>query len=214
MALYSKKEFADILDMSTKALSVYISRGNVIVKGDKIDGDHPTNRLFQSKRKVTAAKSGSKTANKTDLPEAFEVISAPTSDIITAERPKKGKKLDPVDLDNQKTLLEIEKKQREIALADMKIERYNGTVVPSDLIKPVFLQHNQSMITEFKNAAEGIIRVLASKKQMSNDEKAEVRGQLVEQLNNAVDRATKASLKSVESIIKNFMEARTAGEKK
>lgn len=55
MALYTKKEFADICGLPTKNLSTYIGRGKVIVRDDgMIDDAEGINNLFFSKRGAKA----------------------------------------------------------------------------------------------------------------------------------------------------------------
>jgi predicted transcriptional regulator len=58
MALYSKKEFAELLGIKTKHLSMYISRKQVVVKGNMVDDNDQINALFMQKRAVVTAKSG------------------------------------------------------------------------------------------------------------------------------------------------------------
>lgn len=47
--------------------------------------------------------------------------------------------------------LDTIKRTKEIEKLQIEIQKKKGEVVPVELIKPVILQHNQSILTEFKN---------------------------------------------------------------
>ena len=84
--------------------------------------------------------------------------------------------------------------------------------MPSELIKPVFLQHNQSILTEYKNATDEIIRIFSKKRSLTVDEVAEIKTDLVKTINNAINNAIIISSKSIDSIISDHSDKRGIGE--
>jgi hypothetical protein len=206
MALLSKKEFAQQCNIETKALSVQISRGKVIVENDLIDTNNDKNRAFLEKYM-------GRDREIDKLPPK-----EPTKTIKTSSNEPEDGKDDsniPSFTESERLLkhLDTQKRQKEIEKLEIDISKKRGEVIPSDLVKPIFLQHNQSIVTEFKNAADDFIRTISKKKALSVNETAEIRGKLVEIINQAMNKATTASVKAVDVIISDFSEKRGVGER-
>ena len=84
--------------------------------------------------------------------------------------------------------------------------------MPVELIKPVILQHNQSILTEFKNAGDEILRIMSKKYSFSVEDLAFFKGELVKTINNSMSKAIYATTKSIDSIIQSHIEKKGVGE--
>ena len=207
MPLYTKREFATICKLETKELSVYISRNKVVVEKDFIDSDNDINKVFIEKRGVcflppkenidkieqNQAKKEVETENDEENINSNNVPSLQKSTTLLKH------------LDTVKRTKEIEKLQ-------IEIQKKKGEVVPVELIKPVILQHNQSILTEFKNAGDEILRIMSKKYSFSVDDLAFCKGEFVKTINNSMGKAIYATTKSIDSIIQNHIEKKGVGE--
>lgn len=196
MALLTKKEIAELCGLETKNLSVYIMRGKVIVgKNDLIDTNVDKNKSFIEKRKGKISD-----------------VKIQTTTVIESKVSEQSEGQSYTESERQLKYLDTIKRQKEIEKLDIEIQKKKGEVVPSELIKPVFLQHNQSIITEFKNATDEIIRIFSKKRSLTVEEVAEIKGETTETINNAINKATFSTIKSVESIVSEHQDKKNVGE--
>lgn len=215
MARLNKKEFGELCGIGVNNVTTYSLRGKIVIGKDGfIDTTNETNQLFIEKRKSkkdspsepaskTAAKPRAKTYEEIEGEsegEDSDEDSTGIPSLTTSERKKKH--------------LETIKIAKEIDLLNLREEKLKGIVVPSELIKPLFLQHNQSIVSEFKNTADEIIRAIAKRKSLNANEIAEIKGELVKIINVSIGKATKASVRSVDIIINDFSDTRGKGERK
>jgi len=224
MALYDKKEFAELCKVNTRYLSVQISRGKVILdKHDKIDTENSVNKFYVEKiygrmdlvpkKPFTAAKPAkpiAKVLSDEEDQEDDEDVELTMEDLLADPN---RKNLDYPELERIYKFLQGKKIEKDIEKNQLEIEKKKGIVVPSELIKPVFLQHNQFIVTEFKNAADEVIRIISKKKSLSVNEQAEIRGELVKTINESINKATLASIKNVTNLITDFSDKRGVGER-
>jgi len=196
MALLTKKEIAELCGLETKNLSVYIMRGKVIVgKNDLIDTNVDKNKSFIEKRKGKISD-----------------VKIQTTTVIESKVSEQSEGQSYTESERQLKYLDTIKRQKEIEKLEIEIQKKKGEVVPSELIKPVFLQHNQSIITEFKNATDEIIRIFSKKRSLTVEEVAEIKGETTETINNAINKATFSTIKSVESIVSEHQDKKNVGE--
>lgn len=232
MNLIPFKELPAHCGIEWKNLYTYKGRGQIIVDKDgNVDLDNEINRLFLAKKAAKKAKKGTSTAPETkpntpvvvvkkqskqpvfDDEEAEEAALAPLMSDADIDKLMGGRVLPPdesfallqhrkaikTQLENQKLTLDIEKKK--------------GIVVPSAPIMPIFLQHNQHILTEIKNAQEEMLTAFAHKYGISGSDVAYIRGDWTKRLNVAMQKAVEASAKGVESIINDYSDKRAVGER-
>lgn len=210
MPIIDKKEFSKICGKPVNKLWTYIDRGKIILLGDgKLDTDDPRNKAFLEKWtsrtdvtykdiSITVPKNQQQTKN---IPE-----STPLVDVESHE----GQSY--TESERQLKYLDTLKRRKEIEKLEFEVQKKRGEVVPSELIKPVFLQHNQSILTEYKNATDEIIRIFSKKRSLTVDEVAEIKTDLVKTINNAINNAIIISSKSIDSIISDHSDKRGIGE--
>ena len=198
MAIYSKKEFANHTGEKTGDLFNYIKRGTVVVdEQGNIDSNNQKNQAFIQKR---LSRLGQKTDNN-------ESIVSPL-----AKKPIEKTKSEPVDssqktfaeLEREKLIADIEKKEADLEKALLVNAKIKGEVIPFGLMKPLIAQNNQSITTEFKNAADELISNIAKKKRLSSTEVADLNKLLVTVINEAIKKATDLSIKNLSLIINDY----------
>ncbi len=224
MAIYTKKEFAELCKQGTNYLSVQIKRGKLILSADgKIDTADSINKSYLEKiygrmdfvpdPKKEAVRLSSIKTEKPEPPSDEEGESDEEVAIDSLLNSENRSNLSYPELERIYKYLQGKKIEKDIEKNQLDIEKKKGVVVPSELIKPVFLQHNQFILTEFKNTADEIIRRIAKKKDLNVNEMAEIRGEMVQCINEAVNKAIAASTKNIVNIITDFSDKRGVGER-
>lgn len=210
MAKIPKKEFAELCGLTTGNLGNYIKRGHVVCVHDLIDTTNPTNLRFLEKRSAK---------DKADKQPAEGQKPKKT----TAAQPK-GKEIPDIEdltpeevpsyeeSERKLKYLDTLKREKEIEKLQIDIDKKKGVVVPSELIKPVFLQHNQNIVQEFKNTADEIVRTFSKKHSLGANEVAEIKGELVACINSAIKKAVHASISQVKNIINEHSIKKEVGE--
>lgn len=219
MAVYTKKEFAELCKQQTNYLSVQISRGKVKLNdAGKIDTEDLHNKAYLEKifgrmdfvPKAAVPKPAKKAPELQG--EDFEGDDEEDMSMNELLNDPNRKNLAYPELERIYKYLQGRKIEKEMEVKQIEIEKKKGVVVPSELIKPVFLQHNQFIVTEFKNATDEIIRMIAKKKNLSVNEVAEIRGALTDTINESINKATISSQKNVTNLINDFSDKRGVGQ--
>ena len=216
MARLSKREFAEEkCGMQTKALSVYIGRGKVLVGPDgMIDTENPVNVIFMQERQI-GGKNGHDEPTVTVESLVAEVAAAP---VVTSPKTKvkpirEGKVRDngftegvrkKLNLDTRMKEVEIEKKLRESQLLKNKQDRAAGKLIPTELVKGLFQNHFKAVVVSFKQGIDLMIVEIAKKKGMNINERAELKKQMIKIINGCIDDATKSSKKDIASLILEY----------
>lgn len=197
------KEFADLCEMPVKNIYTYIHRGQVVLgKNDEVNPDIPQNKTFLLKRKSKKSKKQDETIqdfynNDDDDDDSFD---------------KSG----TMPLDKSTELLQYRKAIKaglEVEKLELDIQKKRGEVIPSELIPPVILQHNQSIITSIKNEFDEWLRNHAKRYDLGVNEIAEIRTQAVQWINTGMNKATAMSVRAVENIVKDYQDKRGVGER-
>lgn len=200
MTVYTRKEFCELTRLKSNKLSIYISRKKVIPLADGcIDGNDPRNVAFLQKHSASNEHPSG--------PEPQQTIN------IATETTPQESTTDYAALDRQKLSAQVEKLNQEVRLLKIKEEKLKGQVVPSEVIMPIFLQHNQSILTSVKNESDDFVRLFSKKRDLTGDEVAKIKGDLVEWFNRAMSSASSLSKIAITDVVKNFAITKGVGEK-
>lgn len=221
MAILTKKEVSERSGVELKNIHNYIKRGKLILNPHgMVDTDNAVNRAFLMRHSEKVARKAKHNVNDQHNIELEYLRQDGIIDPVIKDEPapkifdEKGNEIPDYAQSEQKLkYLDTLKREREVQKLDIEIAKKRGEVIPSELIPPVILQHNQSIITSFKNEFEDWLRVHAKKYDMTQSDVAEVRAESVSWINRAMDKAIKASILSVEGIVKNYQEKRGIGER-
>jgi hypothetical protein len=210
MALHKRSDFAKLCGLSTGNLSNYIGRGKVLLSGDWIDDAIPQNASFlkkwQGKSTPASVVEPSQSVINTPPPEITG-----KSPVVASPDPAKVLQY---DLENQIKKADLEKRQRENRLLQLKIDKLNGILIPTDLVKIVFTQHFKSVTTAFQQAADNLLMEIAKKADLSTNQVAELRGAYVNIINQAVNNSIDESTSHIDNIVFEYSEKLGRGEKK
>lgn len=183
--------------MNTRSLATYIGRGKVVVNDqDLIDDAIGENQGFLLKY-----------AGKKQLKYGTAPKKAPDKD---AEEPKNNY---ADQLEAQKLEAQVKKLQQEVEKLEYHNSKSKGEMIPSVLVDPLFLQHNQSILTEIGHYIDDVILLFAKKRDLAPEETAEVKKAAMERANEMVTRASKATFQSLESLLTEYVDKRGVGER-
>ncbi len=222
MALHTKQDFAKLADIRTNDISTYVKRRKIIVRDDgMIDDKESVNKTFLKTRQSLASKksvidhikkfpaANSQTPNEENNDDEFPYFDGAT------KRGSDEKAPDQTAAALEKLIhFRAEKVERETIKLDIDIAKKRGEIIPSEMVKPIFLQHNQFILTKFKNASDDLIRLIAKRKELTAEEVAEIKSEMVDVINHAIAEAIQMSVSSVDDIVNEFKVKRGAGEKK
>ncbi len=242
MPLFTKKQFAEYLGIENKHISVYHNRNKIeydySTNKELIDTENETNKALIEQIQAKKGENIPKTAKK-QVKEPKKVENTLKIPNPTAFLPKIPSFQPKIELNNANVNKEVSdkhiedenndtptltnstkklkyldtiKRSKEIEKLQIEIQKKKGEVVPVELIKPVILQHNQSILTEFKNAGDEILRIMSKKYSFSVEDLAFFKGELVKTINNSMSKAIYATTKSIDSIIQNHIEKKGVGE--
>jgi hypothetical protein len=206
MAVYSKKELSALVGIEPKNISVYHRRGKLQMIDGKIDTENLLNAAFLEKYR---GRNSSKITNPETEPNKVPPITPPTDDILIIPTESQSY----TESERQLKYLDTLKRKKEIEKLDIEIAKKKGEVVPTELLNPIVLQNNQSMVTQFKYTVDEIIRIFSAKMQLSGVDQAEIRGKCIKEINKASDKATEATINAIEVIINEYSEKRGVGER-
>lgn len=225
MAFHSKKEFAKLCGVRTGDLSNYIKRGKVVLSGEYIDDTNEVNAAFIEKRtgrppktttsispppKITAPEKR-ESKKQPPKPSNEEELVIPDSDI---EIDALSISLPPALLDKIDKITAIQKKAKEIAILELREQKIRGEVVPTEVVKSLFIQFSKGMMTAFQQAADAVITEVSHKKKLSSKDEASLRGKLITITNKYATEGRENSKKGIENIVNEYAEKRGRGEKK
>lgn len=207
MAIFSKKEFATQCGISTSYLSVQIKRSKVVLNDeDKIDTSNERNALYLEKNKK---------ANISLSVDPVQKVQSTVKNVPTSDAPKEDSGEIPSFNVSERLLkyLDTQKREKEVEKLSIEIQKKRGEVIPSELIKPVFLQHNQYILMEMKNADEEMLSLMLHKYDIKSEDVAFLRAEWTKRRNACITNAISASLKGVSSIVSEFTEKKGVGQR-
>lgn len=187
-------------DIKPRELSVYIKRGKVILTPDKkVDDEVSENAEFLASRREASGHLNITIKEKKFTPE----------DLKKLERTKLHQ-----DLNTRQKELETEELQEKIELLKIKKQMQTGYLIPVDLVKSLFQEHNRNITISFQQGAENLIIEISKKKKLTREESASLRKKLVDIINISVDESAEKTDKSVDNLVREFSKKRGVGERK
>ena len=225
MALYPKSHFASLCGLTVGNLGNYIKRGKVIMSGDYIDDSIPDNKSFLENRlaKIQAKNEDNQIVNpasavvsitEPDIPNVQDPerkpISIPNTKSSARDATPSGKSRNQLEI--EKKALEIEKLKVDTRLQELKEEKIRGEVIPISLVKGIIMNLSQSILTSHKDADEYLLIRISKEAKLSGDQLAMLRGEMIKSLNEAVEKAIKASQRNIKNLMDEFSIKKEVGE--
>jgi len=126
----------------------------------------------------------------------------------------KGENSSFIDLEHQAKKIDIQNKEASLRLSELREQKLRGETMPTEVVKSMLHVNNSSILTSFKAGVDVIIDQISKKKSLTRKDEAELRGEMIEVLNNCVDEAIELSKKEIKNIIASYQESRGRGEKR
>lgn len=197
MARFTQKEFAAECGVGTNYISSYTGQGYLKVDEEGFyDSEEPVNARFLAKRLAKPPKKKDEDTPKQPI------------------NPKTGEEI-PTYEDSERLVKYFDslKREKEVEKLQIEIDKKKGEVIPSELIIPLFLQHNKSIITSFNNVCNAILTEYAKKKDFNPDELSDMRGRMIASINEGIRDAQGLTKTVVKSIIEEYADKRGVGER-
>jgi hypothetical protein len=198
MAFYTKHDFGSLTGFKTNNLSNYIKRGKVILTGGLIDDSIPQNASFLKKFSERAKNIIVASDTSAIKKESSTKNSASSSTIYGMELKLKR--------------AELAKKAADTIHVQLKIDKLTGASIPTDLVKGVVSQLSKSLISSFKDGADGFLIEISKRKSLTINETAELRGVLINVINQSSTKAIAECKKNIRTIVNEFSTKREVGE--
>ena len=198
MAIYTKKEIAEILGIKTNTLSIYVGRDKIFLENDSINSENPKNAAFIKKfLDKKAGKLGDKTVTVNE--------SSKKTDIILNEKPvelgKSDKKtLSQYELDREKKYADLLLVEVNTRIANLKEKKLIGDLMPLELCKSLIQVQSESIRQAFIESCENMIVVISQKKQLTNIEIVDIREKITMSINKSIDAAINFSKRKIKAI--------------
>ena len=124
------------------------------------------------------------------------------------------KSSDKATLERRIREAELKKKEQEITLNEIKIQKQRGESIPIDLVDAVFAQLVQGFITEFDNIMDRRYLLISKETGMDVSDISRHRSLTKKDINSSVDKVIDETKKNMDTIISEVAEQRGKGEKK
>ena len=213
MAKYKQVEFAELCGIKRGQVSVYVSRGKLIIDNELLDESHPVNASFIQKCQT---KNFLKKSNVSEQITVQIPLEERDSTILDSEIKAKGKRKagqsDYAQLLMEMNELKNEKLLEEIELLKKRNMKMDGESIPTVAVLSVISFFGKSYTDGTQQLMDNFLNQISSRKGMSSAEHAEFRGILIKGINDVANRANKESKKSITNIIKEFSVSRGVGE--
>ncbi|MBX2906198.1 MAG: hypothetical protein KF744_09180 [Taibaiella sp.] len=183
----------------------WVKRGKLVVtnKGGEefFDDNDPVNARFISDRERVA-------------PVGDGVPVAVTRPGTREERKNEASAVvSRAQLDVQEQLLDIAIKKQQERYVTIKADKAEGSVIPTDVVKMLFLQYSKDITHQFRQGIERLVEEMIFKYNLSPADGALLRGQMVKMINLSVANAVDDAKKGIKTIVDQFSETKGKGEK-
>ena len=203
MALWKSIELASNTGLSRAHISVYVSRGKIVLNKDKFfDTENLINIAWLEKINYKSAplEELQKSEKKEVVKSNFKSISE-KRDIPSEE--KKDQRILNFQISEK---LKNEKLEEEIKLLKLKTEKDEGRNIPIDFVQRLFELHFKNVSAEFFYITDNYTSIIVNKLQGNRNDLAEFRMILKKTINDAIEEAKKTSKKDIQIIAKKIID--------
>jgi hypothetical protein len=216
MQVYEKKTIAKILDLSPSYISQAIKRNKLTQTSDGfIDAESAINKkwieaiaikkgidLAQFEAEKTPARKPTKIKNKKR---------EPGDDIASELEELTG---DVRKIAEKKVLAEIEYKQGQIRLNQIKENKMMGDLMPTDSVENLFHFSIETVRTTYLQEVRSIAEIFRQKMELGHEEFVEIQKDLTISVNNITKVLKQNLMLGIEDIVNEYKEVRGRGESK
>ncbi|MCH9620986.1 MAG: hypothetical protein S4CHLAM20_03990 [Chlamydiia bacterium] len=240
MSKHTKNEFRALCGgISRSNLNTYISRKKVKVGRNKlIDDQVYENNIFvlsfQEKNggaiTLDELAEFDKPKKKVIEKEESEVVDTPkktnsskTVIEVPSRKPKTvNKKVnEPVyesgsvsQMDREKRQIDLQRAKEELEIKILQKKKLMGEVIPVDMVIGVFTRHFKNVTDLYYSSSDTLITEISHRFKLNREETGGYRKRLVELINEVTRESMEISKKEIQSIVDDFSQTRSVGQRK
>jgi hypothetical protein len=216
MAIYSQSELAELLNKSMAFVTMYWKRGKLVRNADgKYDDTEMLNAAFIRKQLLPKNERREKKPKPEPKPKPFKAPVADRKEAFVERAKQPNAEADNyINLETRIKTKQAEKLEKEVELLEIKIDKANATLIPTEAVTLLFQQHFKHTAIAYKDALERWITNNAKKFKMTNSDIAQCRSEVLKVVNAAVQEASESTIADVERIANDFAEVRAKYERK
>lgn len=202
MAYYRKTDFAKMCGLSTGNLANYVRQGKAVYSGKYVDDSLEVNKAFLKMRQDLLKKQKKK-LDKTVKPIPLNKINK--ADLQDKNKVSVNKQ---AELKMLKDEQDLRKKKIAADRAELEYKQMVGSSIPTDLVVQLISLLGQSFVSAFNNASSALLDEVSHRKKLKAKEKAELKGKLVEIINDAQSNAVTEARINIDNIVKQSADGR------
>lgn len=195
MAYYRKTDFAKMVGTTTGNLANLAKRGKVVYSGKYVDDSLEVNKEFIKSRKELLKKRGKKLVKVEAIP-LNKIKKADLKDSSPVSTTKQA------ELKMLKDVEDLRKKRIAADRAELEYQQMIGSSIPTELVVQVIALLGQSFMTTFNNGASALLDEFSHRKKLKAKEKAELKGKLVEIINDSMSNGVTQAQLNIDNIVK------------
>lgn len=214
--------------IKASSLNTYILRRNVIIDGDDmIDIHHPINSAFINKRLNLVEKKELMSESVPIKPKRKSPSKKPTSHPFESDSQKEEESFDYNDIEQKdvnqmsaadlmvaKDRQQLLKLMEETEIKKIQKEKLLGHSIPTDLVRMVLSRQSKTITNTYAQSCNEIVLTLVHRLGGTLDDSAMAKKEIIEKINAAVKESYDVGLKEIDSIVSDYSEVRTRGEKR
>jgi hypothetical protein len=209
-------DFAKAIQCARGSITMAVKSGTLIpVEGKKeIDPDNPVNMAWIAKQEAKGNK-------KFDINLIYDAGSPAASAEIPANEKPGEKNLrtsvsasDLVKVDLKVKLANFKKTENENRLSELKIQKMEGELIPTDAASNIFLYAIESYKTSFLQGVKSISNIFSQRLGADHNQYVEIQKQLSESIVSITETAKANVLEGLEAAVLEYKEVRGRGEKR
>lgn len=195
MAYFRKSDFAKMVGSTTGNLANDAKRGKVQYSGKYVDDSLEINMEYIAHRKALLKKRGKAIVKVKAIP-LNKIRKADLQNLSPTSTTKQA------ELKMLKDHEDLRKKRVAADRAELEYEQMIGSSIPTDLVLQVISLLGQTFLTSFNNGASALLDEITHKKKLKVKEKAELKGKLVEIINDSQSNAVAQAQMNIDNIVK------------
>ena len=206
---FKPSEFACAMGVSCARVSVAIKRNQLIKENKTIDLDNPVNKIWmQDKEEKGFVFDINKLYDKVGPVKNLQKTETPTPQPKSKKQEKQ--EYDKTNLALEKQRLDVEILRKRNRLDQLKIEKQEGLLVPSDAARDVFIWCIETFYNTFSEGVKNLATIYA----VDHNHFVEIQKNLNESLVDLKEDAKKGLLSGIDGVIAEYQEVRGRGESK
>lgn len=210
MAFLKKSEYAKLCGLTTSNITTYVKRGKVIMSGDLIDDADPNNKSFlEYRNSINAEKAPPVTLARAGVTESTDNITT------TPPEKKKPNTRSTSETVEQQSLFKVQKRAAtdklhiETKLKTLEYNRKLAKLIPTELMSSIIQELGKSFISTYRDGADQFLTQISHKKKLKVKEQAELKGELIDIINDAHSKAIELAKQSMRSVVDELVRNQT-----